>query len=61
MIHLELPQLMRGDASPRKNSIGGNRAFGYAPDEGNVDRPGAPKATRLSGRASEALPPTLPA
>lgn len=34
VIHLELPQLMRGDASPRAHSIGGIPLFGYASNEG---------------------------
>jgi hypothetical protein len=36
VIHLELPQLVRGDASPRSLSIGGIPLFGYASDEGTL-------------------------
>lgn len=36
VIHLELPQLERGDASPRSLSIGGIPLFGYASYEGTL-------------------------
>jgi hypothetical protein len=38
VIHLELPQLVRGDASPRSLSIGGIPLFGYASYEGTLTR-----------------------